>query len=752
LVGVLRKTKYSLESITELLGKLDPVLILAELGVNSSAIDQKKDGFLAPCPAHNSGADYTLVYDSAKKSAYCREFKCPASKVTGGGGDLIWLYSLVRHSTYDSAIEHWARRLNVRLKLAKEEGEIVRRPEQFKYIEIARYTRSSDDNSLLPAQFGFGNQQAEDGRKVIIDRKHLEEFVNRYKVDLFQSRFYFEYDNKADIDQAYQEGRLYLLGNYFIPFVAKSSAEIVHAINQAIEIVEFVRLTYDIPLDAIHINYSGKRIEIEIDYTVFGILPRINLHQYYEKMTRKIVELASSEEGNGVDQFGQIDFEAYRYDALTQITGSAIAEGKGIHKIRLPYNVFKKTNYVRLYEMSQKRPPIAFLEPIEAFSEAASALFSQIAGDIEGRMDEERDIVADKFYQKREPEEYDSLSVFAPQLLQRFFSEKRRIIASPSRHLNHILGGGFQPGSLTIVAGFPGSGTTSFCLWCTNYIAQHHSIPCVYITLQQGIEEIYVKSLSEIGELPTQELIARRNDPGSLKRDDAFNRALMAAYEKYQEFNQNVTVIEGTVATDEEFLRSTLVELRRRHKARGELGTMFVVLDSLQLLLANINAHTDTTVDMNILTSRIKSLARELDISILATNEYLLDYHHFYPTSDISNKVIVRFYQDTQFADSVCFLVSQDKSLSNISKYFQMNYTQAVHQNTVNEIVAKLGELEKQLRDNPRTRKFSGGFTVLEVIKNRGGKRGKVLFIHERAISRFVPLEYRDPEVDSEVI
>ncbi len=749
---MIRKSKYSADSIRDLLDKLNPADVLADLGVSVDAMKMRDNGILAPCPAHSNGTDTTLVYDSERHEVYCREFKCPASKVSGGSGDLAWLYALVRHTSYDKAVEIWAKRLNIDLKPAREEPDIVKRAEDFKYLEVARYNRSSDDNSLLPAQFGFGDQQSFDGRSVVISLSNLEEFVNRYRVDLFQSRFRFELSTKDAIDEAYRLGALFMIANYFIVFEAKSSAEIVHSINQAIEIVEFLRLTYDIPLDAIHILYAGKRIEIEIDYSVFGITPRVNLHEYFKRMTQRIADLASSEEANGSEQFSQIDYDAYKYDSLTQIPGSAIAEGKGIHKIRLPYNVFKKTNYVRLYEMSQQRPRFVIPGVIEHRSETAAELFRKISGEIEGSAEEERDIIASTFYQNREPEEFDSLSAFAPQLLQRFFSEKRKVIPTPSKHLNHLLGGGFQPGSLTIIAGFPGSGTTSFCLWCVNYIAQYQNIPCVYITLQQGIEEIYMKSLAQIGELATRDLTSRRNDPGSLKRDDDFNRSLMSAYERYQDFNQNVTVIEGSVSTDEQFLRTTLVELRKRYKARGESNTIFVVLDSVQLLLANINAsHPDRPIDMNIITSRIKSLARELDISILATNEYLLDYHHFYPTSDISNKVIVRFYQDTQFADSVCFLVSQDKSLSNIIKYFQINYTLSSQQDEVAKIVSKLTDIERQFKDNPRSDKFSGHFSVLEVIKNRGGKRGKVLFFHERSISSFIPIDYRDFEGDSEV-
>jgi len=750
---VIRKSKYSADSIRELLEKLNPVDVLEELGIDPESIKRNDNGFIAPCPAHSNGADVTLVYEDDKKNVYCREFKCPASKVTGGGGDIAWLYALVKQTSYDTSLEIWSKHTGVPLKPAKDEDEVIKHCDDFIYAEIARYNRSSDDNSFIPAQFGFENQQAVNGRGVVIQVNNIEDFVNRYKVDLFQSRFYYELNSWQSITEAYNSGTLYMLSNYFIVFEAKSSAEIVHAINQAIEIVEFLRLTYDIPLDAINIMYSGKRIEIEIDYSIFGITPKINLHKYFSLMTRKIAELAASEEGNGNDQFSQINYRVYAFDSLTQIPGSAIAEGKGIHKILLPYNVFKKTNYVRLYEMSQKRPHFSIPKSLDIRSATASEFFGKITSEIEGTDEDERDLVATTFYQKREPEEYDNLSAFAPQLLQRFFSEKRSVIVTPSKHLNYLLGGGFQPGSLSIIAGFPGSGTTSFCLWCANYVARYHNIPCVFITMQQGIEEIYVKSLSQIGSIPSQELTTRRNDPGSLKRDDAFNRSLMASYETYQEFSQNVTVIEGSVSTDEDFLRKLLIELRKRYKARGESNTIFVVLDSLQLLLANINAgHTERQIDMNVLTSRIKSLARELDISILATNEYLLDYHHFYPTSDISNKVIVRFYQDTQFADVVCFLVSQDRSLTNIIKYFQINYSRPSHRKEVDEIVAKLTELEKQLREGKRVNELASCFTVLEVIKNRGGKRGKVLFIQERSISNFIPLEYRDPESNSEII
>lgn len=748
-----RKTKYSTASIEELLAELDPAEVLSDLGINSDSIEHNKEGFVAPCPAHSNGTDQTLVYDADQKTTYCREFKCRASKVTGGAGNLIWLYALVRGTPYDEALESWASRVNVRLAAAQIDVVREKNIDDFKYVEIARFSRSIEDNTLIPSQFGFEDQESKSGRGVVIDIGDIKEFVDRYKVDLCQTRFLFENDTIDSIRTAAAANELYMLGNYYILFEAKSSAEIVHAINQAIELMEFLRLTYDIPLDAIHVPYSGKRIEIEIDYTVFGITPKNGLHNYFKKMTELLVEMAANENGNGVEQFNQIDYSAYNPFSMTHIPGSAIAEGKGIHKIRIPYNLFKKTNYVRLYEMSQTRPPFSIPKATAPVSERAAELFNQISSEIEGRLEEEGDIVATTFYLKREPEKYDSISAFSGQLLNRYFSEKRRVIPTPSEHLNSILGGGFQPGSLTIIAGFPGSGTTSFCLWCANHMAKEHNVHSVYITLQQGIEEIYAKSLSQIGEIPSRDLIKRRNEPGSLSSDDQFNKSLTSAFESYQKFNHNVTVIEGSASMDEEFLHTTLVELRKRYRARGESRSIFVVLDSIQLLLANINAsQPDRQIDMNILTSRIKSLARELDISILATNEYLLDYQHFYPKSDISNKVILRFYHETQFADSVCFLVSQNKSLSNIINYFETNYTEKSLKAEVEQIVARLKELEKELQKHPRTQQFAGIFSVLEVIKNRGGKRGKVLFVHERAISNFIPLTYKDTEVDSEVI
>src|SRR3990172_11180947 len=116
LSDVIKKSKYANESIRELLDKLNPLDVLVDLGIESDSIERDESGFVAPCPAHSNGSDMTLVYESDRKRAYCREFKCPASKVTGGGGDLAWLYALVKQTSYDTAIEFWSRRMNVHLK------------------------------------------------------------------------------------------------------------------------------------------------------------------------------------------------------------------------------------------------------------------------------------------------------------------------------------------------------------------------------------------------------------------------------------------------------------------------------------------------------------------------------------------------------------------------------------------------------------------------------------------------------------
>jgi replicative DNA helicase len=738
-------TKYSPSSIHAIVGALDARTVFHSLGIGDEHITESDSSIKTHCPVHGDLSSYSLVYEKNSHSVYCLDLQCRVSRLNAGELNLISFYALATNTTFDHALEEWAGRLGIVLdKRALGPGTEEKGAEAFTYVEVGRFAVVPKDDIIPPPQtISFDGREY--NRSIMIPAARVSEFRDRNRVDLFMSRFLYDTDDPEVIRLAEASDELALLGNYFLVFEAQSSAEIVHAINQAIEVVEILRTRYDVPIDAIDIYYSGRKIEIEVDFSVFGVTPRVNLHVYYRRMTRVILGLSSDEMTH--PPFTQLNMDVYTPDSHTIVPGSALSDSKGIYKIKLSYNLFKKTNYVALFELSQKKPDIHDRALYPQAVEKARALFDKVCREVEEAADGGgRDAVRSIFYDEAAPVEgLSSVHHFAPDLFKRIFAPERSFVPSPSAHLNYVLGGGYQPGNVYMIAGFPGSGTSTFALWTVNHAAEKHRIPCLYVTLQLGIEEIFKRSLSAIGSIPSREINSKRLSPNALVEDESFRHRIFAAYEKFQAFNDLITVVEGSRGTNVDSVRQLITNMQAQSKAQGNGRTVFVVLDSLQLMLANVRAQNPgVTYDLNTLTSRVKSLARELDVIVLTTSEYYAAYDDMTERETLSNPIVQQFYQETQFADTVGIVYGLGCSLKLMKDFFRATYPEPFRKEYLERIVGNLSRLEKEAAAKCTEGDCSIAFTMLDIIKNRGGIHSKVLFQFEKAISTFRPVDFLD--------
>jgi replicative DNA helicase len=734
-----KPTKYSQVSIQALLKKLNPRQVYSAFGVDPSRVQEAEDAFRINCPFHPAASNYSLVTEKENAATYCLDLGCRASRLNEGGGNLLEFYAMAKNIPYDTALEEWAERLNITLELkGEEEREVDRDISYFKYVEVGRFTHTEDEDSataLKPSHFVIAGEESI-GRGVIIPLSQLPAVNMQYSSDLYRSQFTFDLTSKEAIEDESRRGTLYILGNYYIVFEAKTSAEIVHAINQAIELVERLNKDFDIPFEAINIYYSHKLIEVEVDYTVFGIVPRHDLDRIYAEMTSMLIAHETTlEEPGQTTGFSQVNMDAYAYSYMTAMPGTRISvPGKELYKIRLPYNLFKKTSYQRLHELSRRKPELGERGLAERISPAGRTLYERAVRSVEGEgREDEHDTIASLFYRDTESQGLlTTAGQLAKTLLKRLFSENRLILRTPSDHLNRALGGGFYPGNLYMLAGFPGSGTTTFSIWLLGKIAQEHKIPCVFVSLQVGIEEVFKRALAMLGDIDLNEISQKRMRPGELYSDSSFHKRAFEAYERFQQITENVTIIEGTKIANIEHLRN------------NGISNVFIMIDSLQLFLAHMKAakEADENYDLDSLTATLKSLAREMDITIYATAEYYTEHNSFYSGVDPSNLDLKELYQSTQFADAVAILSNQDTRLHNLKDFYRSTLAGTFEESKTERIVKKLDEIESALRGNKEMQSKNSCFSVLDIIKNRGGMTSKVLFIYHRATARFEPVEY----------
>ena len=761
---MVKSEHYSQATIQALLDRLDGEAFLRLIDVEDGDYSIGENETRCYCPVCQDRSKMSLVLEADTRRAYCTNLYCQASNMNAGGGNLLEMFSLITGKEFDESIESLAQTMDI--PLVKREGLSAQpemSPESFQYVEVGHLGRAENDEgeaALKPAPISYSGQEGL-GRGIIVTEDEVEGFVQKYRTDVYYSHFHYNIADKAQVDALAEQGKLPLLGDYYVAFNASSSAEIVHAINQAIDLVERLRQNYSAPYESVSVYYTNRHIEVHVDHAVFGITPTDNLHEIYRRMTCAIIGIDPLKPER-TSAFSQLDLGVYRHDYLTNIPATLVSAGtREIYKIRMSYAAFKKMSYQRLHEFSLRRPDLPPREPWSSTATKAQEFFESVRTSLlrDTRLDES-DTIASLFYQVSEQRaEIATLKQLAPTLLRRLFDESRHALATPSPHLNRALSGGFYPGQLYVIAGFPGSGTSTLVMELMNHVAAEQGTHSLFVGLQRGVEEVFKRSLASLGKIAATEIDEKRQNPTDLYEDKDFNRRIFAAYERYQQFADNITILEGATAGSlnqiTRLIRDKKEELRSR---TGPTPGVLLVVDSLQLMVGMIRSvwaeralMTESEIarelaqwDVSSLSSRLKALSRELDIAVLATFEHHYTLRNLASQLAETDPAYQQLLHDTQFADTAMVLSRQGASLLNLRDFFKTHLTGTPLEHRVAPITKKLEELEDGYRRTKEFEALRSEFAVLDIIKNRSGPCDKVLFVYHKPLSHLQPLEYLD--------
>jgi len=195
-------------------------------------------------------------------------------------------------------------------------------------------------------------------------------------------------------------------------------------------------------------------------------------------------------------------------------------------------------------------------------------------------------------------------------------------------------------------------------------------------------------------------------------------------------------------------MRKLVEDLKRHTIETNGIGNVFVVIDSLQLLLAQMkaNGEVEERYDQETLTFQLKAMARELDVTFYVTVEYYAEHHSFSSRLEESNQELRRLYQSTQFADAVAILSPQGCQLSNLIDYYQSTYAGTPREEVAKRIVKELKRIQEKFAESDDCRERNSIFSVLDLIRNRSGTISKVVFTYHRAVADFEPVEYGQPD------
>jgi replicative DNA helicase len=750
--GWVTPERYSNATIEAIRGKLDGTALLRELGANGE-VEASAEELRSFCPICRDTSKMTLVAERDTNRAYCTNLTCAGSSMNSGG-NAIKYFAVASGLGYDQAVERLATKLGVPLEEAAK-GAAPAGAEDFRFIEVAHLLGHEGEALAVPIQFA-GHESP--GRGLYIQLSQLDDFAQRYRSQVFRSQFLYSTNSAADIARQAADRSLVVLGDYYIVFRSLTSSETVHAINQAIDLVERLKDAYNVPYEAVTVYYAGQGIEVQVDSHVFGIRPSPRLPEIYRRMSCALLGVDPSAVGS--ELVGQADLSAYHADYLTNIPGTTVSsEGREVFKIRMSYAAFKKLSYQRLNEFTQRRPDLPPREPFTQVSPRAREFYTSIATSLErDTRAVAGDFIVSSFYDPTISQGMSTLRQLAPALLKRLFDENRQVLPTISPHLDRCLAGGFHPGELYVLAGFPGSGTSTMALQMMNHAAKQEGVHCFLVGLQRGVEELFKRSLSQIGRIPVWEIDQKRQVPNSLFEDKDFNRRIFGAVEAYKEYDDRIVILEGAAAANLSQLTKMLRDKREELRGRDlHDHSILLVIDSLQLMVAllrsiwserSIAGEREFTpeisaLDVQTLAGRLKALARELDVAVLCTLEF------YGRTRDMSaeavgcSEEVTRLFFDTQFADTVMMLCRQGRSLAGLSGALKADMEKSALRGNGGKSIEKLAALERKCLESPEFTELGSEFVVLDILKNRTGPADKLAFAHHKVFTSFEPLDYQ---------
>ncbi|MDR3331526.1 MAG: replicative DNA helicase [Synergistaceae bacterium] len=169
------------------------------------------------------------------------------------------------------------------------------------------------------------------------------------------------------------------------------------------------------------------------------------------------------------------------------------------------------------------------------------------------------------------------------------------------------LTGGFQPGSLNIIAARPSMGKTAFALNVAQHAAINQNVPVLIFSLEMSAEQLAGRLLSSEAQVNIKELTVERN-----VRSDQWN-ALTDAVARLSR---------ASISIDDSSSLSTL-DLRsrcRRFFSKHKDQKCLVIVDYLQLMVNNKRVE-NRQQEVSDISRALKGVAREFDTPVIALSQ-----------------------------------------------------------------------------------------------------------------------------------
>lgn len=200
-----------------------------------------------------------------------------------------------------------------------------------------------------------------------------------------------------------------------------------------------------------------------------------------------------------------------------------------------------------------------------------------------------------------EPQRMDSMMVDYLGMIQSRMEGAIKPIGTGHKHLDEMLDGGFERGTLTVVAARPGMGKTAFGLGIARNVSEEGS--ALFLSMEMAGRQVNDRNISAIGKIPMQWL----RSPGSEgEANKEYWDNLSHAVVRTQSMNLFIDDQTGL----------NMLEIRAKsRKVKRQSGLDFIVVDQLSFITGGVGDKSWETVGQH--TRALIALAKELDVAVM---------------------------------------------------------------------------------------------------------------------------------------
>ena len=332
------------------------------------------------------------------------------------------------------------------------------------------------------------------------------------------------------------------------------------------------------------------------------------------------------------------------------------------------------------------------------------------------------------------------------EILQGLLTSPPVHIETPSEWLNARLTGGWLPGRLYVVGAPPGEGKTTFCAWAADYAAASGT-PVLFVAYEMTREQLYVYSLARAGEINSGLIEGRRWTDPSFKAAGALAAQIAGAAKKYdEEIAPSLTILEAGPEVTPAYLKGAIGQVRAR-AGLEDSAPVLVVIDYLQCMNTgeeDLDSGSNETQKASRLATGLKQLARDTGAAVIAISDITKQaYVEALKSGGLTMAALRESFKISHAADTVLLLKTEDiEQPAGRDKVVPPPKTQLQlareYARPGSKKLRALAKVEINYGLDPRLR---SSYAMLSILKNRGGRQDRVLFVYDRAYHRFRPID-----------